>query len=387
MSTYIVTGGTGFVGAALILELLQQTDADLLCLVRLGKEDVDTRLYNALRLTALAHGYDRRILALAQQRCNALEADMDMYCCGCHPSKALGSIAQFWHCAASLRYQDEYQEEIYRTNVMGTHNALELAKRLKVESFNYLSTVAVEGKRTGLLLENIYEEDQTPNHYSRSKLQAELLVARTTEMRIRVFRPSGVISHSRTYTDGIFTGILYVMARKLLMLKESMARLQVGYLTTEAPRLRGDPAITVNLIPVDMVAQQAVRIAFSSSSASVFHLTNSTSPTLGAFLPPFWHGLGIHKPILVPSKEAFTTFDHQLDEAMEFYTPYLLGERVFDRSNSNAALGDEHAGDFPMDEKIIKRYVASWCKAILEPRRVRAREGCTVHADCAARIC
>jgi hypothetical protein len=136
-----------------------------------------------------------------------------------------------------------------------------------------------------------------------------------------------------------------------------------------------------------MVAQQAVRIALSSSSASVFHLTNSTPPTLGAVLLPFWRGLGIQEPVLVPSKETFTIFDHQLDQTMDFYTPYLLGERVFDRSNSDAAIGDEHAGDFPMDEKVVKRYVTSWCKAILEPRRVRAREGCTVHADCAARIC
>ncbi len=51
---HMVTGGTGFIGSCIILELLRQTDAEIICLVRPGKEPVESRLKKALKAAAHA---------------------------------------------------------------------------------------------------------------------------------------------------------------------------------------------------------------------------------------------------------------------------------------------------------------------------------------------
>jgi thioester reductase-like protein len=298
MSIHIVSGGTGFVGAALILELLQQTDADILCLVRPEKGDIDARLYQSLRNAALAYGYDRHITALAQRRCSALTGNLNASLCGYSPTPALGAVEQFWHCAASLKYEPEHQREIYETNVYGTQRALELAKRLQVQSFNYISTAYVAGKRSGLVREELLEGHATNNLYEDSKLAAEHAVAATTEFHTRIFRPSIIVGHSQTYAvSGSFTGF-YALVQHISKLG-ILSRLQMGDSLTETLHLCADSECPMNVIPVDAVARQMVRIALSSSNASIFHITNSTPPMLGMLLAPIFRAGGVKDPVFV----------------------------------------------------------------------------------------
>jgi thioester reductase-like protein len=367
MTVHVITGGTGFVGAAIILELLCQTDADVLCLVHSEKnDDIDARLYQALHKAAQAYGYDRHIIDLAQKRCSALAGDLNIPYCGCAPSTALGPVEHFWHCAASLKYEDEYQEEIYGTNVLGTQHALDLAMRLHAQCFNYISTAYVAGKRSGVIREELFDEGHEFNHnyYERSKCQAELLVAHTTDFQTHIFRPSTVVGHSRTYAvSGRLTGP-YLLAQRLGKLKEVLAYWRVGNLLTEPPRLCADPQCSLNMIPVDLVARQAVFIARSSPTPSVFHLTNATPPTIGTLITSILRVLEFKAPVFVSSREDFTMLDEQMAQIMDFFTPYLVGQQSFDRSRSNAVLGDEHAGEVPLDETMLERYIR-WSTSLL----------------------
>lgn len=363
MGIHLVTGGTGFVGAALILELLQQTDADILCLVRPEKGDIDTRLYQSLRNAAVAYGYDRRIMALAQKRCSALTGNLNASLCGYAPTSTLGAVEQFWHCAASLKYEPEHQREIYETNVYGTQRALELARRLHVQSFNYISTAYVAGKRSGLVREELLEGHATNNMYEDSKLAAEHAVAAITEFHARIFRPSIVVGHSQTCAvSGSFTGF-YALMQNVSKLGV-LSRLQMGASTAPTLHLCVDPTCPMNVIPVDAVAQQIVRIALSSSNASIFHITNSTPPPLRMLLSPIFRAGGVKEHVFVSSKNDFTALDHLLDLAMDFFSAYTTGAKLFDRSQSNAALGDDRAGDFPVDEAMIENYIR-WYLPIL----------------------
>src|SRR5215831_12196390 len=136
---HFVTGATGFVGSNLVLELLGQPETEVYALVRHAEESSESRLQSALRhaARAAAHGYglDQAI----SERCHAVEGDIHSETCGVR-SGTFPSPDQFWHVAASLRYEDRYAAEIHRTNVEGTRNALALARSIGLQGhFNYVS--------------------------------------------------------------------------------------------------------------------------------------------------------------------------------------------------------------------------------------------------------
>jgi male sterility protein len=75
MSTHVVTGGTGFIGSAIILELLRQTDVEIISIVRSGTRTAEDRLYNALEKAGRAYDYDECFLQAAKKRCHVITGD------------------------------------------------------------------------------------------------------------------------------------------------------------------------------------------------------------------------------------------------------------------------------------------------------------------------
>jgi thioester reductase-like protein len=60
--THLITGGTGFVGSAVILELLRQTDADVVAVVRPAAGAPRQRLVEALGHAAAMYEADDELL-------------------------------------------------------------------------------------------------------------------------------------------------------------------------------------------------------------------------------------------------------------------------------------------------------------------------------------
>jgi len=90
--------------------------------------------------------------------------------------RALEGVSRVYHLAADYRLWARDPQEIYESNVTGTRNLLEAARRAGVERFIYTSTVATvavpragslpnEGSSAGL--------DEMIGHYKRSKFLAE----------------------------------------------------------------------------------------------------------------------------------------------------------------------------------------------------------------------
>ncbi len=345
----LVTGGTGFVGTGIILELLQQTSAEIICIVRPSAEAVDTRLHKAVIKAGQLYGYDPALLATVKERCRVVSGDVTGELCGVKP-QALPRITQFWHCAASLHYEDRYKSEIFQTNTDGTRHAVALARRIGVDhAFNYVSTAYVAGKRTGIIYETPSETHLANNHYERSKIQAEHIVAGVTDFHTRIFRPSIVIGHSKTHAVASgFSGI-YALTRKLLQFKQAMSRVREGLLAEAAVRMCVEPDAVLNLMAVDLVAQQAVRISTSSSPDSIFHLTNAAPIAVAESLLLLFQKLGLKAPIFTATKETFSWIDSMLDQGIAFYQWYFVGSKQFDRTQSDAALGQRDAGIYHLD--------------------------------------
>jgi nucleoside-diphosphate-sugar epimerase len=374
-TVHLVTGGTGFVGSSIILELLQQTDVEVIGIVRPGTTSADARLQQALQKAAVTYGYDEAIIQSIKERCRAIAGDVCEAYCGVDPH-AFSTVTQFWHCAASLRYEDRYAEEISQINIEGTRHALALAQRIGIyDYFNYMSTAYVAGKQGGVIVEELHPTLVTNNHYEASKQKAESLVAQTKDFAGRIFRPSVVIGHSQNFAVASGFSGLYGFMRKLLQFRGAMSRVQEGLLTKEALRLRVDSEALLNLIPVDIVAQQAVRISKSSTSATIFHLTNATSPTVSEFLMVLFHELDLKDPLCVETKDQFSWIDKKLDQGITFYQSYLVASKHFERKNTDAALGDPGAGDYILDTHTLLSFFRWYLDllAIQRPRLIVTR--------------
>jgi dihydroflavonol-4-reductase len=149
----LVTGATGFVGAAVARALLRD-GWQVRALARAGS---DRRNLEGLPLEiAVGDLNDPASLEPAVADCRAL-----------------------FHVAADYRLAARDPEQLYRTNVQGTRNILEAARRAGVERSIYTSSVAT----LGLPADGTPGDEATPvaldamiGHYKRSKFLAERTV-------------------------------------------------------------------------------------------------------------------------------------------------------------------------------------------------------------------
>lgn len=92
--------------------------------------------------------------------------------------------------------------DVYTHNVIGTQNLLFLMRKMKsLKYFHYISTYAVSGLHEGEFLEEQVEQtNKFPDHYAKSKMQAELLVRNTKlpDVKKRIYRPGMVVGDSQT---------------------------------------------------------------------------------------------------------------------------------------------------------------------------------------------
>jgi dihydroflavonol-4-reductase len=157
----LVTGATGFVGSA-VARVLVRDGWQVRALVRSG---ADRSNLQGLSLE-VAEG------DLADS------ASLD---------RALAGCAALFHVAADYRLWALEPEQLYRTNVEGTRNILDSARRTGVERIVYTSSVAT----IGLPADGSPGEEETPvaladmiGHYKRSKYMAEQLVRESLQAGI-----------------------------------------------------------------------------------------------------------------------------------------------------------------------------------------------------------
>ena len=161
-----VTGGSGFIGGALVRRLVA----------------------DGWRVRALARS-DASAKAVAANGAEAVRGDLDDI--GSMAAGARGCDVTF-HCAAHLGEWGT-REEFERGNVQGTKNVLEAARRAGVHRFVHVGTEAalLDGTPLVMVDERAPLKPDSPALYSATKAQAEaaVLAASTPELETVVVRP------------------------------------------------------------------------------------------------------------------------------------------------------------------------------------------------------
>ncbi|MEV6756746.1 SDR family oxidoreductase [Streptomyces sp. NPDC051214] len=334
---YLLTGATGFVGGAIILELLEQTEADLSCVVRARSDAMATeRLKGTLRRAAQVYGRTD-LVGEIDGRCRGVAGDLTLPDLGV--TSNLGRVDQVWHVAASLAFEDSGKDEILTQNVQGTRHTVALAKRFGVCVFNHVSTAYVSGRRTGPITPDPVSHDGDCNNwYERSKVAAELVVTSAGFDCLRIFRPSVVIGHSETRGTASNSG-LYGFVSALTQYRAELTPLLGDVLATRPLRLRMAPDSLTNYVPVDRVAAAAVGVARASDQSGIYHLANFEQLPVGAMLKAVFDALGLPEPACVADESDLALVDLKADRLCTFYRHYTNGTREFDLDSVEQLIG------------------------------------------------
>ncbi|MEH2257345.1 thioester reductase domain-containing protein [Nostoc sp.] len=196
-----LTGGTGFLGAFIIRELLQETNADIYCLVRAANsEEGKSKLQKNLQQYAIwQEEFHSRIIPIIG------DLSQPLLGVGSEQFQILATnIDTIYHSGALLNYVFPYSA-LKAANVLGTQEVLRLACQIKVKPVHYVSSVAVF-ESTAYAGKVVKEQDEF-NHwegiylgYSQTKWVAEKLVkiAHDRGLPVTIHRPPLISGDSKT---------------------------------------------------------------------------------------------------------------------------------------------------------------------------------------------
>ena len=256
----LLTGATGFLGAFLLQELLEQTKANIYCLVRSANlESAKMRLQQNLESYDLwnEHLSSRIIPVLGDLSQPQLGVSDEQF------QKLASEIDRIYHNGALLSYVYPYSR-FKAINVLGTQEILRLACLDKIKPVHHISSVAVFESST-LYGKQVAESDRNiPSEgiylgYSQSKWVSEKLVAIAGDrgLPVCIYRPPLISGHSQTgiwNTDGFLCRMI-------------QGCIQMGSM----PELD----LTLDLSPVDYNSRAIVYLSSQQESlGKAFHLQN-----------------------------------------------------------------------------------------------------------------
>lgn len=256
-----LTGATGFLGAFLLNELLQETSANIYCLVRAsnfeeGRQKIQANLQRYLiwdhklasRIIPVIGDLSQPLLGLPKETFQTLASKLDL----------------IYHAGAFVNLVYSYAS-LKPANVLGTQEILRLASQGKVTPVHYISTIDVLkpltnfGKKVIGENEHLDSGQEVDKGYTQTKWVAEKLIiaARSRGIPTCIYRPGMLTGHSQTgasHTNDLMCRII-----------KGMIQLQA------APDLNH----WVNLIPIDYASKAIVHLSRQHQSlGQAFHIVN-----------------------------------------------------------------------------------------------------------------
>jgi len=339
-----LTGGTGYIGAHVAANLLEQHDATLNLLVR-GRDprDAELRLWQAMQL----HLQFPKFYEYLQAKIRIFRGDLTSPRFGLAPDdydRLVHTTDSVIHCAASLNRKSE--KSCLNVNLRGTLEVVQLARQSQyyhgLRRFSNVSTVAVAGKRSN---EVVFEDpsmdwersDYDP--YARTKKFCEHMVRELLpDVPLTIFRPSIVLGDSRYPQTTQFD-----MVRSFVFL-------------AGLPVLPFRPQDKIDIVNVDFVADAISTLHMKANPAhDTYHLSSgNSSQTFRELTRALASEQNKRPPLFLPilGKPFSSTVDVLANRQgpvghgaalMKVFLPYLTWNTVFDNTRVTAEMGRKPA--------------------------------------------
>ena len=314
----LVTGATGLVGSAVVLELLSRGQPVLAIARGSNDEEAQVRIEEALA------GEQPADPCLVSRAGDLLEP-----CLGLALDR-LPPVGAFVHAAADTSFSGLDGGEV--VNLDGTLAALELAVALGVERFHHVSTAFIAGDAHRFGPEDFDVGQSFRNEYERTKFEAEAVLRRRDwPFGITIHRPGVVLGDSRTGRTPTYRG-LYGLLRVVVQAVDALPAGEPAHLSAGA-----DPEGLRHLLTADDLAHAiagSVADADAPALLTLHHVPERphTNSTMARMLEEILDTSG-----MIAARDAPTSAE--LTDALEPFAAYLDGDPVFEPSAAGARAG------------------------------------------------
>jgi thioester reductase-like protein len=335
-----LTGSTGYIGAHVAANLLDQHGAALNLLVRARDSDeAAVRLWQALQL----HLEFPRFYEYLQTRLRIFRGDLTAPQFGLTPDeydRLVHTTDSVVHCAASLNRKSE--KSCLNVNLRGTLEVLLLAQKSNyyhgLRRFSQVSTVAVAGKRQNEVVtenESIDWDRSDYDPYARTKKFCEHMIRQLLpDVPITIFRPSIVLGDSR-----------YPQTTQFDMVKAFV-------FLAGLPALPLRASDRIDIVNVDFAAGAIADLHQKENPKyDIYHLSSGTdSQTYRQLTTALAIAQNKRRPLFLPFLEkpfsaAVNAFSNRKGpigfgaSLMKVFLPYLVWNTVFDNTRVVTELG------------------------------------------------
>jgi len=335
----LITGGTGILGSWVLAKALERGYAPVVLMRDATVDHARERLRAVLALPGCEDRLDEITIVLGDT---------------CEPGLGLSEgqresirdgLDMVIHCAASISFNPKKDFELQSANVDGLRHMMDLLEGTDVPLY-HVSTAYVAGMHSGRVMEGELLDTTCKNTYERTKREAEHIfrdALQSGNVRGAVFRPSIIVGAEK---DGLISQFhnFYSILRMVDVIEHGL--LPAG----ESLRLQGNPESTLNLTPVDWVAEALwMIIDREGASGQTYHLTNPNpcpQQRLNDWATRALKRVGSQVGFQTRLDGEVTRAEQVANASLTLYRSYLQDEPIFDRTNTDRAL----AGDLPCPE-------------------------------------
>lgn len=294
-----LTGATGFLGIHALSELLQQTDATVVCLVRAKsqKEAIS-------RIETIAHHHD---LNLDMSRVKVILGDLSLPHLGMEEQaweQCCAEISSIYHCGAEVNLMKSY-EQLKETNLHGTLEVVRLACSQVKKYLCYASTLSVfvaSDRASGTCLESWRLENSGKMYggYAQTKWAAEYYLHQLADLNADIFRFGLITGHSSSGKSSQ---------------QDYLKMFIKGLCTLGKIPENSNPDLFLDCTPVDYAAKAMVYLSLLKKR-NTYHIANTKGFSLAMILAAL-KKLGVQLETV--GMDAWANLEYQTAEASAAY--------------------------------------------------------------------
>jgi len=372
--TFLLTGGTGFLGSLFAIELIKRGDKVIFLGRSKNNESFRERVQKKLGLI------DKDI---PLSEIETIEIDLNKTNLNFPENKISelkNKIDGFWHFAANLSFKEKDRQDVFSTNVDGLKNVLNFVEQINTPIY-YTSTAYVHGQRPGIIFEDeLIKPKRFNNAYEESKFEGEKIIKKWGENarnKFIIFRPSIFIERERKTLS--FFGY-YLIVYTLYKMKRSSKKEKIKVFF---PFPYAKNAF-LNLMPIDIAIKWIMEISSKSESlGKTFHITNPKPFPMKDITKQTFEALDIKIPFIqIPgflisfllSFLYFISFVIKpikgLARRFYYYRYYMTEYNIYDMKNTKEIVGQNLSNQFYFSNDFIKKIALDFIKKFEEnPRK------------------
>lgn len=369
-SVIFLTGGTGFLGSHIAVQLLRRGHhVILLCRPKNGLS-AQKRMEQLFKWFNFSDGRKLQVVEgeVVEPR---FGLDDRTY------THLLESTDEVFHCLAETAFSATKRSQVEKVNIQGTRNVLQLAAQGKCGFFHHMSTAYVAGRTRGVCREEHVPQTQFYNVYEETKHTAEghvLETCRREGIRTNIYRPSIVYGDSRSGRSLLFNAFYFPIrlahyiqkicerdyretnGRQAELMGVHRGQDGRGRVTVEIER--GENS-RLNLITIDFLVNACMAIMEDCLEGDVFHVVHRSGNTFDELLQYTQRFLdfGGIRPVPPGSLNGRrrNTIENLVGEYLDTYHAYLHDERIFDAAKTEQVLTKHAIAQPVLDYELFAR--------------------------------